>query len=96
MDDSTILSRHIMPYEDECFRRMLETRSKRASTKGITKLRCAIYARKSQEDTKDTSLSAQITYCTDLIRRLRPAPNDGDIPRGRQKRHGIHEAHRVP
>ncbi|MBQ9519848.1 MAG: recombinase family protein [Acholeplasmatales bacterium] len=33
----------------------------------LTKLRCGVYARKSQEDERDTSLDTQINYCKQLI-----------------------------
>lgn len=55
--------------EDEIkeLKKVLEKRRENKKTKNLEKLRCAIYARKSQEDTKCTSLDAQINYCKRLI-----------------------------
>ena len=47
--------------------KILEARRKKKKTQNLEKLRCAIYARKSQEDIKDTSLDAQISYCKEVI-----------------------------
>lgn len=57
-----ITSEEISLFEDKL--RRLQTKAK---TKGITKLRCAIYARKSSKDETETSLPAQISYCRKLI-----------------------------
>ena len=52
-----ITSEEISLFEDKL--RRLQTKAK---TKGITKLRCAIYARKSSKDETETSLPAQISF----------------------------------
>lgn len=63
------ISRDLLPGEVKMFEEMLSTRQGRPSTKSLKRLRCAIYARKSQADEKDVSLDAQISYCRDMIER---------------------------
>ena len=46
---------------------ILEKRQSKKRTQHLKKLRCAIYARKSQQDITDTSLDAQINYCKEVI-----------------------------
>lgn len=60
-------SRAIYEYEIALFKTILNKKKMKEKTKDLKKLRCAIYARKSQIDEKDTSLITQINYCTDLI-----------------------------
>lgn len=59
--------RRLREDELDLLRGMIKKRNTKRSNPQITRLRCAIYARKSQEDTKDTSLSTQIVYCKSLI-----------------------------
>ena len=61
------LDRQITNEEIQQFEEILAVKQTKKSTKNLTKLRCGIYARKSQEDTKDTSLQTQIDYCKELI-----------------------------
>lgn len=64
-----LVSRELLPAEIERFKKMLSILKRRPSTKSLEKLRCAIYARKSQRDEKDVALDAQINYCLELIGR---------------------------
>lgn len=61
------LTRDISTEEISLFKDMLCKLNLKTKTKGIQKLRCAIYARKSTKDEKETSLDAQISHCRDLI-----------------------------
>lgn len=47
--------------------KVLEKKRENKKYKNLEKLRCAIYARKSQEDTKCTSLITQVNYCRRII-----------------------------
>lgn len=60
-------SRMISNDESLIFQDMLNKLKSKTKTKDIQRLRCAIYARKSTEDTKATSLETQISYCRDMI-----------------------------
>lgn len=59
--------RDITPAEIGIFQSMLERLNAKKKTQHIKRLRCAIYARKSQVDEKATSLYAQVNYCRKLI-----------------------------
>jgi DNA invertase Pin-like site-specific DNA recombinase len=61
------LDRQITNEEIKQFKEILAIKQTKKSTKTLSRLRCGIYARKSQEDTKDTSLQTQIDYCKELI-----------------------------
>lgn len=61
-------TRKITTDEISLFEEMLCRLNRKTNTKGIQKLRCAIYARKSTKDETDTSLDAQISYCRELIK----------------------------
>lgn len=65
--ENNYLDRKITEEEITLFKEILEYKRKKEKTKKLEKLRCAIYARKSQEDTKDTSLQTQINYCKMII-----------------------------
>ena len=63
-----VLTLREIEFLEDLLKRKQNRKPKRGKKKEeITKLRCAIYARKSQEDTHDTSLNAQIEYCKILI-----------------------------
>lgn len=47
--------------------KLLKDRQRKKKTEHLKKLRCAIYARKSQQDITDTSLQTQINYCKEVI-----------------------------
>lgn len=59
--------RNIRQEEVEQLQLILKKKRLKTKTRNLEKLRCAIYARKSQEDSKDSSLSTQIEYCKSLI-----------------------------
>lgn len=59
--------RKITTEEISLFKEMLNKLNKKAKTKGIQRLRCAIYARKSTKDETETSISAQISYCRRIV-----------------------------
>ena len=59
--------RDLTPAEIDVFKGMLERLQSKKKTQNIKRLRCAIYARKSQVDEKETSLYAQVNYCRKLI-----------------------------
>lgn len=63
---NTKISRVVTDAECQVFSNMLERKAKRTNSNAST-LKCAIYARKSQEDETDTSLPTQINYCKELI-----------------------------
>lgn len=67
MIEITCSDRIIRMEEKDLLIKLLEKKQKQKKTSHIVKLRCGIYARKSQEDTKDTSLNAQINYCKKII-----------------------------
>lgn len=59
--------RMIRDDEKTKFREILDKKKQKRKTKDLLKLRCGIYARKSQVDEKDTSLETQINYCQSMI-----------------------------
>ena len=59
--------RDLTPAEIAIFNGMLAKLQSKNATKDIKRLRCAIYARKSQEDEKAISLFAQVNHCRKLI-----------------------------
>lgn len=72
MNQTSRIDRVLTLREIEFLEDLLKRKQNRKPKRGkkieeITRLRCAIYARKSQEDTRDTSLNAQIEYCKILI-----------------------------
>ena len=76
MEQTTILTtdnikdlpfRTLRDDEEKSLYKVLEKKREKKQFKNLEKLRCAIYARKSQEDTKCTSLDAQVNYCRRII-----------------------------
>ena len=72
MEEKTMIEeirnvRKVKEDEREYFERLLLKKQKKKKTSSRVKLKCGIYARKSQEDKRDTSLNAQINYCKTLI-----------------------------
>ena len=61
------IARKLRADEIEHLQIILKKKNLKSKTRTLDRLRCAIYARKSQEDTKDTSLPTQIEYCKELI-----------------------------
>ena len=64
---SLLGNRTITVDEKNFFEKQLIKLRSSKKQKSINKLRCAIYARKSQEDETNTSLPTQIKYCEELI-----------------------------
>ena len=67
MSQTNSISRKVSQDEYVYLELMLSKKRLKKSTSNLNALRCAVYARKSQEDTKATSLPTQIEYCKELI-----------------------------
>ena len=63
---NTKISRVVTDVECQALSELLKRKAKRTNS-NVSTLKCAIYARKSQEDETDTSLPTQIDYCKELI-----------------------------
>ena len=66
-NDEISFDRVVKDDELRYLKQLLNKKQKQKKTKDRVKLKCAIYARKSQEDKKDLSLNAQINYCRAII-----------------------------